>query len=68
MSLSSYLKRLWLRALEAVQKEVWASIKEAYRPEELSVPHQFQKFKKRATELHRKQKGFIGATPAGKLE
>ncbi|KAI5942364.1 Apoptosis-stimulating of p53 protein 1 [Manis javanica] len=31
-----------LRALEAVQKEVWASIKEAYRPEELSVPHQFQ--------------------------
>ncbi|XP_073090762.1 uncharacterized protein [Manis javanica] len=31
-----------LRALEAVQKEVWASIKEAYRPEDLSVPHQFQ--------------------------
>ncbi|KAI5937500.1 Mediator of RNA polymerase II transcription subunit 11 [Manis javanica] len=32
-----------LRALEAVQKEVWASIKEAYQPEDLSVPHQFQK-------------------------
>ncbi|KAI5941282.1 GTP-binding protein Di-Ras1 [Manis javanica] len=36
------MKRLWLRALEAVQKEVWASIKEAYQPEDLSVPHQFQ--------------------------
>ncbi|KAI5944888.1 F-box/LRR-repeat protein 15 [Manis javanica] len=33
-----------LRALEAVQKEVWASIKEAYQPEDLSVPHQFQEW------------------------
>ena len=31
-----------LRALEVVQREVWATIREAYRPEDLSVPHQFQ--------------------------
>ena len=31
-----------LRALEVVQKEVWASIREAYRPEDFSVPHQFR--------------------------
>ncbi|KAI5946035.1 Ubiquitin carboxyl-terminal hydrolase 47, partial [Manis javanica] len=31
-----------LRALEVVQREVWATIREAYQPEDLSVPHQFQ--------------------------
>ncbi|KAI5936273.1 Zinc finger protein 77 [Manis javanica] len=31
-----------LQALEVVQREVWASIREAYRPEDFSVPHQFQ--------------------------
>ncbi|XP_057351345.1 uncharacterized protein LOC130681789 [Manis pentadactyla] len=40
--LSTELQTHRLRALEVVQKEVWASIREAYRPEDISVPHPFQ--------------------------
>lgn len=31
-----------LRALEAVQKEAWSQLAEAYQPGDLQVPHQFQ--------------------------
>lgn len=31
-----------LKALETLQREVWAPLAEAYKPGDLSVPHQFQ--------------------------
>ncbi|KAI5942672.1 Protocadherin Fat 3 [Manis javanica] len=39
---NTFIVSLQLRALEVMQKEVWASIREAYRPEDFSVPHQFR--------------------------